>query len=133
MTVMNSGLWASARNRARRMISRALPVSFAVIRKDKPVTGRAHLDARAHDGEHRVRCRTRGQGRQFATNLDGRVFRRHARFCFDPCARLVIALAARHRVPTMYPYRFRVSTDGLISYGVELTDVHRRARVSYLR
>ena len=32
---------------------------------------------------------------------------------------LIIALAARHRLPAVYPYRFFVADGGLISYGTE--------------
>jgi putative ABC transport system substrate-binding protein len=30
---------------------------------------------------------------------------------------LIIAFAARHRLPTVYPFRYHVSSGGLISYG----------------
>jgi putative ABC transport system substrate-binding protein len=40
---------------------------------------------------------------------------------------LIVALAARHRVPTIYPYRYMVATGGLISYGVNNPDLFRRA------
>jgi len=40
---------------------------------------------------------------------------------------LIIALAARHRVPTIYPYRFAVAAGGLISYGTDNTDLWRRS------
>jgi putative ABC transport system substrate-binding protein len=42
-------------------------------------------------------------------------------------AQLIVALAARHRLPAVYPYRFFVSAGGLISYGPDLIDQHRRA------
>src|SRR5262249_11006540 len=42
---------------------------------------------------------------------------------------LIIALAARYRLPAAYPFRFFVATGGLISYGVDLTDMQRRAAV----
>lgn len=38
----------------------------------------------------------------------------------------IIALAAQHRVPTIYPYRFAVQEGGLISYGVDQIDQFRR-------
>jgi putative ABC transport system substrate-binding protein len=41
----------------------------------------------------------------------------------------IVALAARLRVPAIYPYRFFTDDGGLISYGVEAGDVHRRAAV----
>jgi putative ABC transport system substrate-binding protein len=40
---------------------------------------------------------------------------------------LIVALAARHRLPAVYAYRFFVSAGGLISYGPDLIDLHRRA------
>jgi putative ABC transport system substrate-binding protein len=40
---------------------------------------------------------------------------------------LVIALASRYRVPTVYPYRYMVTAGGLISYGVDPVDLFRRA------
>ena len=40
---------------------------------------------------------------------------------------LIITLAARHRVPTIYPYRFYVPGGGLVSYGPDLMDIYRRA------
>src|SRR5262245_7342539 len=39
----------------------------------------------------------------------------------------IVALAARHKLPAVYPYRFYVTAGGLISYGPELTDRYRRA------
>jgi putative ABC transport system substrate-binding protein len=40
---------------------------------------------------------------------------------------LIIALAAQHRLPAIYPYRFFVGDGGLIFYGVEGADLFRRA------
>jgi putative tryptophan/tyrosine transport system substrate-binding protein len=40
---------------------------------------------------------------------------------------LIIALAARHRLPAVYPYREFTTTGGFISYGVDLPDQYRRA------
>jgi putative ABC transport system substrate-binding protein len=40
---------------------------------------------------------------------------------------LTIALAARHRLPAVYPFRFYVTSGGLISYGADSIDPHRRA------
>jgi putative ABC transport system substrate-binding protein len=40
---------------------------------------------------------------------------------------LVIMLAARHHVPTIYPYRYCVTAGGLISYGIDNIDMYRRA------
>jgi putative ABC transport system substrate-binding protein len=40
---------------------------------------------------------------------------------------LITSLAARYRVPTVYPYRYMVVAGGLISYGIDNTDLYRRA------
>jgi putative ABC transport system substrate-binding protein len=40
---------------------------------------------------------------------------------------LVITLAARHRVATIYPFPFCVAAGGLISYGTDNADLYRRA------
>ena len=40
---------------------------------------------------------------------------------------LIVTLAARHRLPAVYPYRFFVAAGGLISYGPDLVDQYRRA------
>ena len=40
---------------------------------------------------------------------------------------LIVKLAARHRLPAVYPYRFYVTGGGLISYGPDLVDQYRRA------
>jgi putative ABC transport system substrate-binding protein len=42
---------------------------------------------------------------------------------------LIIALAARYRLPAAYPFRFFAADGGLISYGVDLRDMQRRAAV----
>jgi putative tryptophan/tyrosine transport system substrate-binding protein len=42
----------------------------------------------------------------------------------------IILLAARNKVPTIYPWRFVVSRDGgLLSYGPDLKDIVRRGAV----
>jgi putative ABC transport system substrate-binding protein len=40
---------------------------------------------------------------------------------------LITSLAARYHVPTIYPYRYMVAAGGLISYGIDNTDLYRRA------
>jgi putative tryptophan/tyrosine transport system substrate-binding protein len=40
---------------------------------------------------------------------------------------LIIAMAARHRLPAVYPTRVFVTSGGLICYGVNSIDPHRRA------
>jgi putative ABC transport system substrate-binding protein len=39
----------------------------------------------------------------------------------------IIALAARHRLPAVYPFRYFVTGGGLMSYGTELLDTYRQA------
>jgi putative tryptophan/tyrosine transport system substrate-binding protein len=41
--------------------------------------------------------------------------------------KLIITLAARHRLPAVYPYRFYVSEGGLISYGPDHVEQYRLA------
>jgi putative ABC transport system substrate-binding protein len=40
---------------------------------------------------------------------------------------LIIMLAARHRLPAVYPFRFDATNGGLISYGPDIVDQYRRA------
>ena len=40
---------------------------------------------------------------------------------------LIIALAARHRLPAIYPFRFFAASGGLMSYGIDNVDMFRRA------
>ena len=42
-------------------------------------------------------------------------------------ARLIISLAARHRLPATYPFRSFAAEGGLISYGPDPIDAHRQA------
>src|SRR5215468_306792 len=39
----------------------------------------------------------------------------------------IIALAARHRLPAVYPARYFVASGGLMSYGIELLETYRQA------
>ena len=41
--------------------------------------------------------------------------------------KLIISLAAQFRIPTIYPYRYFTEEGGLLSYGVNTSDVFRRA------
>jgi putative ABC transport system substrate-binding protein len=39
----------------------------------------------------------------------------------------IVAFAATHRLPAIYPYRTFVDAGGLMSYGADVSDLHRRA------
>jgi putative ABC transport system substrate-binding protein len=39
----------------------------------------------------------------------------------------IIALAAQHRLPAVYPFRYHSTSGGLISYGADTIDPYRRA------
>jgi putative ABC transport system substrate-binding protein len=41
--------------------------------------------------------------------------------------KLIIAMAANHHVPAIYPYRYHVTDGGLMSYGPDTIDQYRRA------
>jgi putative ABC transport system substrate-binding protein len=41
--------------------------------------------------------------------------------------RLIINLAAKHRLPAIYPFRFFATDGGLMSYGIDIVDQFRRA------
>ena len=40
---------------------------------------------------------------------------------------LIVTLAARHRLPAIYPYRYFVTSGGLISYGPNTVNGYRQA------
>ena len=47
-----------------------------------------------------------------------------------PSRDLIAALAARHRLPSMFPFRFWMAANGgLMSYGVDVVDLFRRSAV----
>jgi putative tryptophan/tyrosine transport system substrate-binding protein len=48
---------------------------------------------------------------------------------FTRQAKQLVALAARHALPTFYQYREYVAAGGLIRYGASLTDSYRQAGV----
>jgi len=39
----------------------------------------------------------------------------------------IVASAAQHRLPAVYPYQYFIAGGGLMSYGIETTDLYRRA------
>ena len=40
---------------------------------------------------------------------------------------LIVGLAARYRLPAVYPYRYYAAAGGLLSYGIDVLDLYRRA------
>jgi len=40
---------------------------------------------------------------------------------------LIVALTARHGLPTIYPFRAFVDTGGLLSYGIDQVEIYRQA------
>jgi putative ABC transport system substrate-binding protein len=44
---------------------------------------------------------------------------------------MIVALAARHRLPAIYPFRYFVASGGLMSYGIDTVEVFRRS-ASYI-
>jgi putative ABC transport system substrate-binding protein len=44
-----------------------------------------------------------------------------------------VALAAKHRLPIMYPFREAVGVGGLVSYGTELADQFRQAALLFTK
>lgn len=45
----------------------------------------------------------------------------------EPSGARIVAMAARHRLPAMYPWGFYVDNGGLISYSTSLRELHRRS------
>ena len=39
----------------------------------------------------------------------------------------IMAVVAAHRIPAIYPYRYFVADGGLMSYGIELSDLYRQS------
>ena len=64
----------------------------------------------------------------FAVQRVGAVLVAAAPF-FDTRRERIIALAAQHRIPTMYQFREYAAAGGLISYGPSITDSYKQAGV----
>ena len=95
---------------------------FAALQSVAPSVGvEVNADQRARCRRDRT-CRhahshTRSNGGLIVTTTSAAIVHRE----------LIIALAARHRLPAIYPYRFYVTGGGLISYGADSIDQYRRA------
>jgi putative ABC transport system substrate-binding protein len=50
-----------------------------------------------------------------------------AGFPINDRRKLIFALAARYRLPAVYFFRFFVADGGLMSYGPDVNDIHRRS------
>jgi putative tryptophan/tyrosine transport system substrate-binding protein len=78
------------------------------------------LDMREPDGiERGVAAFASGPDGGLVMTSDGAVGLRHRE--------LIMALAARHRLPAIYPYRIFPTDGGLMSYGIDTIDGFRRA------
>lgn len=90
-----------------RAVEEAAP-SFAVVAQPAPVTTESEVEA--------VIGRIERGGLLVISSI----------FTVDH-RKAIIALAAAHRVPAVYSYPFFAADGGLMSYGVDLADIHRRA------
>ncbi len=48
-------------------------------------------------------------------------------FMLEPHRSQIVALAAKHRLPAMYPWRFYIDVGGLMSYAESISDFHHRS------
>ena len=62
-----------------------------------------------------------------ATVAFGAVVRAAARPFTGVQTDAIVALAAQHRLPAVYPFRVFTAGGGLISYGIDIDDLFRRA------
>jgi ABC-type uncharacterized transport system substrate-binding protein len=77
------------------------------------------VDARdATEIEHGIAAFARGSNGGLIVTQTGLTIRHRA---------LISTLAARHRLPAVYPARYFVTGGGLISYGTDVVDLYRRA------
>ena len=102
----------------------------AISLRDRPIrrdSGRgAVVRGGGEPGQRARRRRDRARHHGFRARLERRPDRDGERR--QRCHRdLIIALAARHQLPAVYPYRFFVAAGGLISYGPDFIDQYRRA------
>jgi putative ABC transport system substrate-binding protein len=45
---------------------------------------------------------------------------------------LIFGLAARYRLPVLYPYRYFIAAEGLLGYGPDTIDQYRRTPAGYV-
>ena len=107
--IASSGLlfWETIRTRLEEDAARlGISVSFAVPKEADRVSYERAFDLIAADRADGLMV---SEGSENTTNR-----------------KLIIDLAARHRLPAIYPYREYVELGGLLSYGTNLSDVFRR-------
>ena len=97
------------------------PAQFAVIQAAAPSFGVEVRPVGVHDAPEIERAVT-----AFARSSNGGLIVT----AIPPVAvhrELIVALAARHRLPAVYSFRYYATSGGLISYGPDTTDPYRRA------
>ena len=97
------------------------PAQFAVIQAAAPSFGVEVRPVGVHDAPEIERAVT-----AFARSSNGGLIVT----AIPPSAvhrELIVALAARHRLPAVYSFRYYATSGGLISYGPDTTDPFRRA------
>jgi putative ABC transport system substrate-binding protein len=95
---------------------------FAVVQAIAPLLGMELSPINAHDVsemESETAAFARSPNGGLVVTVGGTAMHRD----------LIIALAAKHRLPAVYPYSYFVSAGGLISYGPDTIDQFRRAAV----
>ena len=97
------------------------PAQFGVIQAAAPSFGVEVRPVGVHDAPEIERAVTAfarsSNGGLIVTSISPLVVHRE----------LIVALAARHRLPAVYAYRYYATSGGLISYGPDTTDPFRRA------
>jgi putative ABC transport system substrate-binding protein len=86
----------------------------------EPISAAVHDDA---DIEHIITV--------LASDANGGLIVLPSAFTTSDHRKIIIEQAAQHRLPAIYPYRFIAAEGGLMSYGIDVTDLYRRA-ASYL-
>jgi putative ABC transport system substrate-binding protein len=102
-------------------VNPAWPGRLRVLEQVAPAMGVQLAPAAVHDADQIERAVT-----SFAREPNGGLILFPSIFTSDH-RDIVVALAARHRLPAMYPYRAAAVDGGLISYGIDIPDQFRGA------
>jgi putative ABC transport system substrate-binding protein len=102
-------------------VNPAWPGRLRVLEEVAPAMGVQLAPAAVHDADQIERAIT-----SFAREPNGGLILFPSIFTSDH-RDIVVALAARHRLPAMYPYRAAAVDGGLISYGIDIPDQFRGA------